>query len=64
MRHTYEYQPFSIQVYRRVFQRLTQQASENDHALDLIQSVISLLRQEKVILPAMTTIEHVAWSAR
>ena len=64
IRDTYEFQPFSIQEYRRVFQRLTQQALENDDALDLIRSAISLLRQEKVILPAMTTIEHVAWSAR
>lgn len=64
IRDTCGYQSFSIQAYRRVFQHLTKQALENDHALDLIRSAISLLRQEKVILPAMTTIEHAAWSAR
>lgn len=64
IRETYEYQPFSIQAYRGLFKRLTKQALENDHALDLVQSGLSMLRQEKIILPAMTTIERAAWNAR
>lgn len=64
IRNTYGYQSFSIQTYRRLFPRLTKQALENDHALDLIRTAISMLRQEKVILPAITTIERAVWGAR
>lgn len=54
IRDTYGYQAFSLQAYRRLFQRLTQQALDNDHALDLIRSALSMLRHEKMILPAIT----------
>lgn len=64
IRDTYGYQSFSISAYRRMLKRLTPQALENDHALDLIRSALSWLRQEQIILPAMTTIERAAWNAR
>ena len=64
IRDTYGYQSFSLPTYRRLFHYLTTQAAENDQALDLMQSALSMLRHEKIILPAITTIERAAWSAR
>lgn len=64
IRKEYGYQNFAIRDYRTSSQHLKNCAQENTNSIFLINSVIEFLRKQKVILPAMTTIERMVWESR
>lgn len=64
IRKEYGYQNFAIRDYRTSSQHLKNCAKENANSIFLINSVIEFLRKQKVILPAMTTIERMVWESR
>lgn len=64
IRHAYGFKNFTALEYRKVSQTLLQHAMENGNATYLIQKAIDELRQQKIILPAMTMIERITWETR
>lgn len=64
LRQHYCFQNFSFRTYRIIAQHTLQCALENGNTDYLIRSTIKELRRQKVILPAMTTIERIVWEAR
>lgn len=64
LRQYYGYQNLSIRTYRMIVQHTLKQALENGNTNYLLQSTIEELRKQKIILPAMTTIERIVWEAR
>lgn len=63
LRQHYHYQNFSLQTYRKIAQHIVQRALENGNTDYLIRATIEELRNQKIILPAMTTIERIVWEA-
>lgn len=64
LRQHYCFQNFSFRTYRIIAQHTLQCALENGNTDYLIRSTIKELRRQKIILPAMTTIERIVWEAR
>ncbi|OIJ09409.1 DDE transposase [Anaerobacillus arseniciselenatis] len=64
LRQHYGYQNLSFGTYRIIAQYTLQRALENGNTDYLIRLTIEELRRQKVILPAMTTIERIVWEAR
>lgn len=64
LRQYFHYQNFSLQTYRKMAQHILQRALENGNTDYLIRAAIEELRSQKIILPAMTTIERIVWEAR
>ncbi len=64
LRQHYGYQNLSFGMYRIIAQYTLQHALGNGNTDYLIRSTIKELRRQKVILPAMTTIERIVWEAR
>lgn len=64
IRREYGYRNFSIRDYRINSKFLTDCALENANTTFLLNSAIEFLRKQKVILPAMATIERMAWESR
>lgn len=60
----YGYQTFNAKEYRWAAKEIFPRALENRQTLPLIQLTIDLLRQRKIILPAVTTIERLVWETR
>ena len=46
------------------FKHLHQLALENGDAIHLLHECIDFLRKNKIILPAITTLERIVWEAR
>ena len=64
IRQIYGYKNFDNYYSERIFKTLIQNAQENNNALFLIQTAINLLRDDKIILPTILTIEKLVRSAR
>jgi TnpA family transposase len=61
IRKEYGYSLFSPKVYMQGLRYLLSHALENDDTVYLIRELLSHLKKQKVILPAMTTIERMVW---
>jgi TnpA family transposase len=64
IRQAYGYRNFTLREYRSTSQIMLKYALENGNAVYLLRTAIDELRKQKIILPAMTTIERVVWEAR
>ncbi|MBP1931914.1 TnpA family transposase [Ammoniphilus resinae] len=64
IRQLYGYRNFSIRGYRALSQFILEAAMENGKTDYLIHLAINELRKQKIILPAMTTIERFVWESR
>ena len=64
IREEYGYISFSPKEYRKGIKYLMNRALENSDTMYLIHETLSNLKQNKVILPAMTTIERMVWFAK
>jgi TnpA family transposase len=61
IRTEYGYQSFSTEIYSQLAEELFPQAMESDNPTKLLQQAIDWLRNHKIILPAVTTIEKLVW---
>lgn len=64
IRREYGYQSFTLREYRFLCKQLFIHAMANGNPLHLIQIAIEELRKQKIILPAMATIERAVWETR
>jgi TnpA family transposase len=64
IRQIYGYRNFTQHKYKAISQIMGKYALENGNAEYLLRTIIEELRKQKIILPAMTTIERVVWEAR
>ncbi|HDR7713710.1 Tn3 family transposase [Bacillus cereus] len=64
IRNEYEFVIFTLKEYRMTFKHLHQLAFENGDAIHLLHECIDFLRKNKIILPAITTLERMVWEAR
>lgn len=64
LRSEYDFVTFTLREYRIAFKHLHQLAFENGDAIHLLHECIDFLRKNKIILPAITTLERMAWEAR
>lgn len=55
--------PFSISDYRRVVHDLTDLARQTDRGIVLAEALVEMLRQQRIILPALDVIERVCGEA-
>lgn len=64
IRSEYDFVTFTLKEYRLTFKHLYQLALENGDAIHLLHECIDFLRKNKIILPAITTLERIVWEAR
>lgn len=64
IRQVYGYKNFSASKYREAAQFLLQHALQNGNAMYLLRTVQEKLRNQKIILPGITTIERLVWETR
>ncbi|MDA8353018.1 MAG: Tn3 family transposase [Firmicutes bacterium] len=64
IRKEYGYRSFTVREYRQLAKALLPQAMEKDHAMHLIHRALHWLRERKIILPAITTVERLVWETR
>ncbi len=64
IRNEYGFVTFTLKEYRMTFKHLYQLALENGDAIHLLHESIDFLRSNRVILPAITTLERMVWEAR
>jgi len=64
IRSEYGFITFTLKEYRMTFKHLYQLALENGDAIHLLHESIDFLRNNRVILPAITTLERMVWEAR
>lgn len=64
IRNEYDFVTFTLKEYRMTFKHLHQLALENGDAIHLLHECIDFLRKNKIILPAITTLERIVWEAR
>ncbi|HAQ5680806.1 TPA: Tn3 family transposase, partial [Enterococcus faecium] len=64
IRSEYDFVTFTLSEYRMTFKYLHQLALENGDAIHLLHECIDFLRKNKIILPAITTLERMVWEAR
>ncbi|MBK5469308.1 Tn3 family transposase [Bacillus sp. TH19] len=64
IRNEYDLVTFTLKEYRMTFKHLYQLALENGDAIHLLHECIDFLRENKIILPAITTLERMVWEAR
>ncbi|MES5929948.1 Tn3 family transposase [Bacillus cereus group sp. MG9] len=64
IRNEYDFVTFTLKEYRMTFKHLHQLALENGDAIHLLHECIDFLRKNKIILPAITTLERMVWEAR
>ncbi len=64
IRNEYGFITFTLKEYRMIFKHIYQLALENGDAIHLLHESIDFLRKNKVILPAITTLERMVWEAR
>ncbi|PHF89949.1 Tn3 family transposase [Bacillus wiedmannii] len=64
IRNEYDFVTFTLKEYRMTFKYLHQLALENGDAIHLLHECIDFLRKNKIILPAITTLERMVWEAR
>lgn len=64
IRQVYGYQNFSASVYREAAHFLMPYALQNGHVMYLLRTVQEQLRNQKIILPGITTLERLVWETR
>lgn len=64
IRSEYDFVTFTLKEYRMAFKNLYQLALENGDVIHLLYECIDFLRKNKIILPAITTLERMVWEAR
>lgn len=64
IRSEYGFITFTLKEYRMTFKHLYRLALENGDAIHLLHESIDFLRNNRVILPAITTLERMVWEAR
>lgn len=64
IRSEYDFVTFTLSEYRMTFKYLHQLALENGDAIHLLHECIDFLRKNKIILPAITTLERMVREAR
>jgi len=64
IRSEYDFVTFTLKEYRMTFKHLHQLALVNGDAIHLLRECIVFLRKNKIILPAITTLERMVWEAR
>jgi TnpA family transposase len=64
IRSEYDFVTFTLKEYRMTFKYLHQLALENGDAIHLLHECFDFLRKNKIILPAITTLERMVWGAR
>jgi TnpA family transposase len=64
IRSEYDFVTFTLKEYRMTFKHLHQLALVNGDAIHLLHECIDFLRKNKIILPAITTLERMVWEAR
>lgn len=64
IRQVYGYQNFSASKYRELAQYLLKHALQSGNSMYLLRTVQEKLRNRKIILPGMTTIERLVWETR
>lgn len=64
IRQIYSFKNFNINEYRNILKVLYHTALCNDTPIYLIETAIKTLKEAKIIIPAITTIERAAWEAR
>ena len=64
IRQVFGYQNFSPSKYRKTAQFLMQHALQNGNSMYLLHTVQEQLRNQKIILPGITTIERLVWETR
>ena len=64
IRNEYDFVTFNLKEYRMAFKYLHQLALENGDAIHLLHECIDFIRKNKIILPAITTLEKMVWEAR
>src|SRR5690606_25081094 len=64
IRKVYGYQDFTSKEYRQLSKHLLPLALENGDSMYLLNACFDYLRQQKIILPALTTLERVVWETR
>lgn len=64
IRQVHGYRNFNNSDYRSISNALLKFALENGNSMYLVRTAIDLLRKEKIILPAIPTIERMVWLSR
>lgn len=64
IRNEYGFGNFTLKEYRITFKHLYQLALENGDTIHLLNECVKFLRENKFILPAITTLERMVWEAR
>lgn len=64
IRNEYGFVTFTLKEYRITFKHLYQLALENGDTIHLLNECVKFLRENKFILPAITTLERMVWEAR
>ncbi len=64
IRSEYDFVTFTLKEYRMTFKYLHQITLENGDAIHLLHECVDFLRKNKIILPAITTLERMVWEAR
>ncbi|WP_288049036.1 DUF4158 domain-containing protein, partial [Nocardia sp.] len=64
IREEYGYRSFTAREYRQLAKALLPRAMEKDQVIPLIHWAIDWLRERKIILPALTTVERLVWETR
>lgn len=64
IRHVYGYRNFSASKYREAAHLLLRHALYNGNAMYLLYTAQEQLRNQKVILPGITTVERLVWETR
>ena len=60
----FEYSPLNIFHYKRFSKWLMQVAFSTDKGIALVEALIEEMRRCKIIIPAMSTVERLAWEMR
>lgn len=64
IRQAYGYRNFTLREYRTISQIMLKYALENGNSIYLLRAAIDELRKQRIILPAMTTLERLVWEVR
>lgn len=64
IRQAYGYRNFTFREYRTISQTIFKYALENGNSVYLLRTTINELRKQKIILPALTTLERMVWETR
>ncbi len=64
IREKYEYSSFTDEEYEKTFNYIFKISLENEDTMHLINACLNFLRANKIIFPAITTLEKIVWEAK